>query len=385
MQDEPYLCQGLAQPNKPSYNPPNPEPSAAPAPEPAPAPVRKQPGLPKAPAPEMPRARAKEQQGHPPKSTKEQYDHPPKSTKEQQSHPPKLIKEQPSHSPHVTREQPDHPSKSYKEAAKEGLEEANGHATKPNGQPSHPNPGKMNEDENAARRAEGVKSGVANLSGDGVLETASGSNGNHLTSTRPPEGYETALQQDRIEETKAPKSDTTVAAKQELVSGRQAGQRWHTSPIHWAPLNVPLQRRLQTLAVLCHALSIAALLALFFVLAAIPLLWPILVPYLIYTLFSEASVSGELSHRSERFRRSSIWSLFASYFPARLHRSQVLQPTRKYLFGVSQLVIISMDSQLTGPYDSITLMASSVMVLSQRLQQKLSDFHSCFPGSPIRS
>ena len=90
-----------------------------------------------------------------------------------------------------------------------------------------------------------------------------------------------------------------------------------------------------------HTLSIALTLTTFFFLCSIPIFWPILLPYLIYVLFSHAGTSGQLSHRSERFRRSSIWSLFASYFPARLHRSQVLPSTRKYIFGYHPHGIIS--------------------------------------------
>ena len=40
-------------------------------------------------------------------------------------------------------------------------------------------------------------------------------------------------------------------------------------------------------------------------------------------------------------RGSKIWSLFGSYFPARLHRSQELEPTRKYIFGYHPHGIIS--------------------------------------------
>lgn len=36
-----------------------------------------------------------------------------------------------------------------------------------------------------------------------------------------------------------------------------------------------------------------------------------------------------------------IWSLFAAYFPARLHRSEELPPTRKYIFGYHPHGIIS--------------------------------------------
>jgi hypothetical protein len=106
-------------------------------------------------------------------------------------------------------------------------------------------------------------------------------------------------------------------------------------------MNIPLQRRLQTLAVLVHTLSIVGGLAIFFFLCSIPLLWPILLPYTVYVLFSNAGTSGELSFRSERLRRLPIWSLFASYFPARLHRSQELEPTRKYIFGYHPHGIIS--------------------------------------------
>jgi hypothetical protein len=106
-------------------------------------------------------------------------------------------------------------------------------------------------------------------------------------------------------------------------------------------MNVPLQRRLQTCAVLMHTLSIVGSLAIFFFLCSIPLLWPILLPYTVYVLFSNAGTSGELSFRSERLRRLKVWSLFASYFPARLHRSQELEPTRKYIFGYHPHGIIS--------------------------------------------
>jgi len=71
------------------------------------------------------------------------------------------------------------------------------------------------------------------------------------------------------------------------------------------------------------------------------MLWPILLPYTIYTLFSQASTSGQLTHRSERLRCSAWWSLFASYYPARLHRSQPLPSTRKYIFGYHPHGIIS--------------------------------------------
>ena len=112
--------------------------------------------------------------------------------------------------------------------------------------------------------------------------------------------------------------------------------------IRWAPMNVPLQRRLQTFAVLWHTTSIALFITLFFFAAAIPLLWPVLVPYLIYALiFDNTPTNGSLARRSDFLRRSKFWSLFASYFPARLHRTVELPPTRKYIFGYHPHGIIS--------------------------------------------
>ena len=103
--------------------------------------------------------------------------------------------------------------------------------------------------------------------------------------------------------------------------------------IRFAPLNVPFKRRLQMLVVLWHSVSIPIFVTTFFALCAIPLFWPLILPYLLVLLFSSAGHDGTLSRRSEFVRGLRIWSLFASYFPARLHRSEVLPPTRKYVFG----------------------------------------------------
>ncbi|KAI9693879.1 MAG: diacylglycerol O-acyltransferase 1 [Bathelium mastoideum] len=167
------------------------------------------------------------------------------------------------------------------------------------------------------------------------FEKYQGSNGDVLTSTKPDDAYEEELRQDEKEMPKPKKRRSSLA------SGKRAGSGWERSSIRWAPFNVPLQRRLQTLMVLLHTISIAGMLAFFFLLCTIPLLWPILLPYLIYVLFSRAGTSGELSYRSEWLRSLPIWSLFASYFPARLHRSQELPPTRKYIFGYHPHGIIS--------------------------------------------
>jgi 2-acylglycerol O-acyltransferase 2 len=90
-----------------------------------------------------------------------------------------------------------------------------------------------------------------------------------------------------------------------------------------------------------HTLSVFMLVSYFFFLAAIPLTWPFLFPYVIYILNSPAGTNGSLRARSDWLRKQKIWSLFASYFPARLHRTVELAPTRKYLFGYHPHGIIS--------------------------------------------
>ncbi|KAJ5583834.1 hypothetical protein N7450_006498 [Penicillium hetheringtonii] len=112
--------------------------------------------------------------------------------------------------------------------------------------------------------------------------------------------------------------------------------------IHWAPLNIGLERRLQTFIVLCHTLTIALFLCSFFFTCAIPLFWPLLLPYLVYiSLFSTAPTSGDLKGRSSFLRSLPIWSIYASYFPASLHREAELPPTKKYIFGYHPHGIIS--------------------------------------------
>lgn len=80
----------------------------------------------------------------------------------------------------------------------------------------------------------------------------------------------------------------------------------------------------------------------FFFTCAMPLFWPLLLPYLVYiSLFSTTATSGTLSGRSDFLRSLRLWSIYSSYFPARLFRSELLPPTRKYIFGYHPHGIIS--------------------------------------------
>ncbi|KAI1334008.1 diacylglycerol acyltransferase-domain-containing protein [Xylariaceae sp. FL0016] len=111
--------------------------------------------------------------------------------------------------------------------------------------------------------------------------------------------------------------------------------------IRWAPWDVPYKRRAQTLVVLTHSLCIVATVSIFFALCANPFAWPLLLIYLLHVLSSKAATDGSLRFRAEWFRRSYWWHLFAGYFPARLHKTHDLPPTRKYIFGYHPHGIIS--------------------------------------------
>lgn len=111
--------------------------------------------------------------------------------------------------------------------------------------------------------------------------------------------------------------------------------------IRWVPWNVPFKRRGQTLAVLLHSLSIVMTVSFFCACCANPFVWPLLLVYLLHVLNDKSATDGSLRFRSERFRRSYFWHLFAGYFPAKLHKTHELEPTRKYIFGYHPHGIIS--------------------------------------------
>ncbi|KAI0159681.1 DAGAT-domain-containing protein [Xylariaceae sp. FL1272] len=111
--------------------------------------------------------------------------------------------------------------------------------------------------------------------------------------------------------------------------------------IRWVPWNVPFKRRGQTLVVLMHSMSIVAMVSVFFAFCANPFAWPLLLLYLLHVLSSKAATDGSLKFRAEWFRKSYIWQFFADYYPAKLHKTHDLPPTRKYVFGYHPHGIIS--------------------------------------------
>jgi 2-acylglycerol O-acyltransferase 2 len=141
--------------------------------------------------------------------------------------------------------------------------------------------------------------------------------------------------------------DFKVSHKKYPALSRQAtrrsheGEGWQAGGVRFAPLQVPLVRRMQTGAVLFHCMSIVVLVSIFWFTCANPLAWPILVPYLVHLSVSSAATDGRLAYRSEYLRSLPLWRLFAGYFPAKLHKTHDLSPRRKYIFGYHPHGIIS--------------------------------------------
>lgn len=131
------------------------------------------------------------------------------------------------------------------------------------------------------------------------------------------------------------------ALRSERSLSNSEANAWKAGGIRFAPLRVPLRRRLQTGAVLFHCMSIVVLVSMFWFTCANPLMWPILIPYLLHLTFSTAAVDGKLAYRSEYLRSLPLWKLFAGYFPIRLHKTFDLDPKRRFILGYHPHGIIS--------------------------------------------
>lgn len=114
--------------------------------------------------------------------------------------------------------------------------------------------------------------------------------------------------------------------------------------VKWAPLNTPLQRRLQTLAVVVWfvtfvfggfiawaALALAALYTRF---------WWLVLAYLAY-MYLDRHTSEQGGRRSKLVRGSVAWRFFCDYFPITLVKTAELDAKRNYLLCVYPHGIIS--------------------------------------------
>lgn len=107
----------------------------------------------------------------------------------------------------------------------------------------------------------------------------------------------------------------------------------HKKPfVNFAPLNTPLQNRLETMGVIWHVLSIPFFVCLFLV--AVSLGWVIwlfvVLPYFIWWYWFDlhTPTNGKTVYRVKDWMRNIIiWEWFVNYFPIIVHKSCELEPT----------------------------------------------------------
>lgn len=104
------------------------------------------------------------------------------------------------------------------------------------------------------------------------------------------------------------------------------------SYINVAPLNTSLERRLQTLAVAWHTVSIPFFCCLFLLVVYMGMVaWlVIIIPYFIwfYGFDLHTPTNGKVVYRVKDFMRNLIlWKWFVDYFPIRVHKTCDLEPT----------------------------------------------------------
>ncbi|KAJ8946391.1 hypothetical protein NQ318_011797 [Aromia moschata] len=109
--------------------------------------------------------------------------------------------------------------------------------------------------------------------------------------------------------------------------------------IKFAPLNVPLRRRLQTLAasawflIIYYGFIICSILAVYLIFYT-SFKW-IVVPYLLWVWFVDKTVAVTGGRRSHLVRSSSWWGYLKAYFPMTFHvlPGAKLDPKKNYLFS----------------------------------------------------
>eukprot|EP01125_Pyxidicula_operculata_P000571 TRINITY_DN10579_c0_g1_i1.p1 TRINITY_DN10579_c0_g1~~TRINITY_DN10579_c0_g1_i1.p1 ORF type:complete len:336 (+),score=26.67 TRINITY_DN10579_c0_g1_i1:24-1031(+) len=115
--------------------------------------------------------------------------------------------------------------------------------------------------------------------------------------------------------------------------------------VTWAPLNIPLTRRLQTFAVLILLLSQLTTIWFFFVLFVV-FPFPIILYIIWYMRYDKAPTNG-VGRRKEVLRNAFFWKYFKDYFPLQLIKTADLDPSKTYIFGYHPHGIIGVGAFTT--------------------------------------
>lgn len=99
-----------------------------------------------------------------------------------------------------------------------------------------------------------------------------------------------------------------------------------------APINIPLSRRLETIGIIWHTISIPAFTILFLVIVSMGwVAWLLIIlPYFIwwYGFDLHTPTNGKAAYRERHWVKNLIiWEWFVNYFPIRVHKSCEYEPT----------------------------------------------------------
>lgn len=124
----------------------------------------------------------------------------------------------------------------------------------------------------------------------------------------------------------------TISIQSSSSKKSKGGKARMWPPINVAPLNTPLKRRLQTLAVTWHTVSIPSFFAFFFFVLYLGwIAWLVIVaPYFIwfYGFDLHTPTNGKVVYRVKDWMRNlKLWEWFVSYFPISVHKTCELEPT----------------------------------------------------------
>ncbi|KAJ1989007.1 diacylglycerol O-acyltransferase 1 [Dimargaris cristalligena] len=145
--------------------------------------------------------------------------------------------------------------------------------------------------------------------------------------------------------------------------------------VTFAPFNIPFERRRQTFCVLVWACLLPFCLFLNLLCLVNPLIWPLYIPYVIYTLRNQAPALG--GRPSPWLRRLKFWKYCADYFPAQLVKEVDLDPSQNYIFGYHPHGIISVGALLNFGTEA-TGVSAQFPGLNIRLLTLTSNFHIPF-------
>ncbi|CAK1546251.1 unnamed protein product [Leptosia nina] len=133
--------------------------------------------------------------------------------------------------------------------------------------------------------------------------------------------------------------------------------------VEWAPLNLPLSRRLQTLAAtgwICLVLFSEAIAILLFIKLIYSSYWYLAIVYAVWML-NDIDVCHKGGRTIQWVRNWAWWRYYRDYFPIKLVKKVDLDPTRNYLFACFPHGVVC-----SGAFGAFATNAL--------------DFHKVFPG-----